>query len=385
MRPAWLLFGLSSFVLLVAAACSDSDASAPSLVAPDAGADATTTPPSSATTSDAAVTSAALTFSYRPDWPGVKSVDVLGAFGQTGDWTTPILTLTNDGTGLFTGTTPALPDGTYAYLFRVTGDSAAPAAKADAFVRYAIDPGNPAFLPCPTASPTFSAAVANPCAQASVPQPAAAATYHLRGVVQKGGAPIADYLVVVERDEDDSHHELANRATTGPDGEFDLVVAQGSWRLQVLHPTYLSMTDAERTSPTTLAAVRRSISSAIAVTADVAVNAADVAYTTYGAMTPQGGHAALPTTCSFAVDPGTRAHAEIYGPGATIGDPWWSAPVGTATTDVFDGGFNTAKADDAGIKPAATYYWGIEEIHPMPAGGAVSWTAQSMVFPVQWP
>jgi hypothetical protein len=50
----------------------------------------------------------------------VTSVEVYGGFGQSTDWTMPFLTLTNDGSGTFTGSA-TLATGTYPYVFYVTG------------------------------------------------------------------------------------------------------------------------------------------------------------------------------------------------------------------------------------------------------------------------
>jgi hypothetical protein len=59
-------------------------------------------------------------FCYRPEWGSVTSVEVYGGFGQSTDWTMPFLTLTNDGSGTFTGSA-TLATGTYPYVFYVTG------------------------------------------------------------------------------------------------------------------------------------------------------------------------------------------------------------------------------------------------------------------------
>ena len=347
------------------------DAAAPTPDAPDAEAGATVD----------SSTPLPVTFTYKPSWKGVKSVEVLGAFGQSTDWTAPFVTLANDGSGTFSATSPALPVGQYAYVFKVTGDEAA--AAPEKLVHYAVDPSLSAFVACPAEAPTYSKAAANPCSQLSVPQAPASTLGHVRGVVVSGGAPIAGYLVVIERDETKSHHAFVNRSTTGADGTFDLTVAEGMYRAQVLHPTFYKETDAERTSPETLAAVRRTISSSVLVAADTNLGEAEVAYETYAAMQPRGS-ATLPTTFAFTVPVGTKARAAVYGPGNNIGDPWWVAPLGTTGSDVFDGGFDTAQANDAGLEPDAHYSWGTEQQYPKTDGG-VTWTAQSMVFPIQWP
>ena len=387
-RKLLLAFGVTSVAVGIACSGSDSDATSSSSSggpSAEAGAETAAPPPPTEAGADGSVTTHAVTFSYRPSWKGVKSVEVIGAFGQgvDNDWKKPFVTLAADGTGAFVGKT-SLAAGHYLYLFQVTGDADGPAgAKGDKLARYAIDPTLSAFVVCPEGSPTAKGEAANPCSDLTVPQAAPAPLFHARGVVQSGGAPIAGYLVEIERQEPSSHHMFADRVTTGANGTFDLAVAAGTYRFQVLHPTFYAMTDAQRTSPETLGAVRRTLSSGVLISADAEINAAEVAFDAYAAMTPRGA-SALPTTFAFTVPAGSKARAALYGTGPEIGDPWWTAPFGTATSDVFDGGFNTSKAPDGGLKPDASYAWGTEQQYAAPAGG-VSWTAQSMVFPVQFP
>ena len=382
------VLGLSATSIAVAFACS-SEPAADDIGAGDAGAGSDAAPAPTSTTSppdamppDAAVP-LAVTFSYRPSWKGVKSVAVVGAFGLTTDWKQPLVTLVDDGTGTFTGSVPTLANGHYTYLFQVVGDDAAGAAKAATFPRFALDPTEAAFVACPTAAPTYSDQAANPCSDLTVPRGAKPVMFHVRGVVRAHGAPIADYLVEIERDETTSHHTFADRTTTLANGAFDLLVAQGTYRLQVLHPTFYSKTDVQRATPETYAAVRRSVSSPFLVDMDQQLNAAEISYDGYAAMTPRGS-ATLPTTFTFAAPPmGAEVHAAIYPPRTTVADPVWVAPSGTETSDVFDGGFNT-KHGDGGPVPDASYLWGTESSYPAPKAGGVSWTAQSMVYPVKW-
>jgi hypothetical protein len=266
----------------------------------------------------------------------------------------------------------------------VTGDEAGPLPTK--YVRYAVDPTMPSYAPCPAGSPIYAkSGPPNPCSEIVLPAGDAPALAHVRGHVVSGSAPAAGYLVMIEREESDTHHYFADRTTTGADGTYDLVVAPGTWRVSVLHPTFYSETDAQRTDPGSLAAVRRTMASALMVNGDVVLNPAQVAFAGYAAMAPEGS-AELPTTFTFAISAGTKAHAAVYGPGKTVGDPFWTGPLGSATSNVFDGGFTTAAAGDAGLMPDAQYAWGTEEVHAKPAdGGVVSWTAQSMVFPIQWP
>ena len=66
------------------------------------------------------------------------------------DWTTPFLSLADDGSGTFTGSA-ALADGSYPYMFRVHG-------AADHLVRdgmYFNDQTNPSFVPSPPQAPVM--------------------------------------------------------------------------------------------------------------------------------------------------------------------------------------------------------------------------------------
>jgi hypothetical protein len=55
--------------------------------------------------------------------------------------------------------------------------------------------------------------------------------------------------------------------------------------------------------------------------------------------------------------------------------------VTTGTSD-FDGGFNTNKANEPAVRNGERYFWGIENAARSDAG--LSWTGQSMVFPITW-
>jgi hypothetical protein len=323
---------------------------------------------------------APLTFSYAPGWEGAKTVEVIGAFGQLNDWTVPIASLTAGADGTFTGTTPALRPGSYTYLFKVTGDGSAPTPAVAKTVRYAMDPKDSAYEPCPAGSPTYHAGVANLCSV--VASSTGSPTAHVRGKVVSNGEPIADYLVMIERSEVGGHHTFVNRTVAAKDGSYDLVVALGTYQVSVLHPTFYSLTDAQRTNPADLAAIRRTMSSAIVLTADVDLGPVEVAYGDYAAMTPQGS-TTLPTTFAVPTHDGFKARAAVYGPGKTVGDPWWTSDFVNTPTTEFDGGFDTKAAADAGIDAAAQYWWGTLRVYPKAKGG-VSWTAQSMVLPIQW-
>ncbi len=325
-----------------------------------------------------------VTFTYTPQWTTVTAVTVWGGFGQTTDWKMPFATLTNNGSGTFTGTA-SLPAGQYLYVFKVIGDDAAGTNGAK-YPRFAIDPASSAFAACPSTSPTFDPAAPNPCSQLTVPQGAAPTLVHITGVVVSDGAPITDYLVQLDREEKSSHHYFVNRVTTKSDGAYDLVAAPGSYRLQVLHPTFLDETDVQRDPPTTLAALRRDISSSFPISsATVTVPNAEVAFHAYPSFAPTV-TAALPTAFTFTVG-ATATHLDVYGTandgGApNIGDPWFTSPMTTAGTATFDGGFNTAQATEKSVALGERYFWGVEEDIATDAG--VNWTAQSMVFDITW-
>ena len=321
-------------------------------------------------------------FSYTPQWSGVKAVSVYGGFGQGTDWTAPFLTLTDDGSGTFKGQA-TLPNGQYAYVFKVVGDADA-GTNAAKYPRYAIDPADSLFVACPTASPTYDPNAPNPCSQLVVPQAAPPAMVHVKGLVVSDGSPIGGYLVQLDREEKSSHHYFVNRVTTKNDGAFDLLAAPGSYRIQVLHPTYLSETDEQR-DPKTLAALRRDISSSFPIASGaVTIPSAEVAFHGYGQFAPIDS-GTLPTSFSFTTNAGTRL--DVYGTamdgGApNIGDPWFaSTPTASGTTS-FDGGFNTPQATETNVALGERYFWGVEEDITTDAG--VSWTAQSMVFDITW-
>jgi len=368
---SWL--GLAAFV-----ACSSSPSDSG-----DAGNDAAA---QDVTVMDVSQTDASgpqsVTFSYTPQWGTVTAVSVLGAFNQTTDWTAPFLALTNDGTGTFKGTT-MLPPGNYLYVFKVIGDDAA--TNGTKYSRFAIDPQDTAFLPCPMASPTFDANNPNPCSSLTVPQVAAPPLEHVTGVIVSDGAPIADYLVEIERDESTSHHFFVNRVTTKSDGKFDLVAAAGQYRLQILTPTFLNENDDQR-NPTALAALRRDISSSFPIaTSAVVIPNAEMAFHDYAAFNPVSGMSTLPTSFAFGAD--APAHVDVYGTAmdggaAVIGDPWFTSPLSGAKTATFDGGFNTQQANQTSVALGERYFWGIEENIATDAG--VTWTAQSMVFDITW-
>ena len=331
------------------------------------------------------------TFTYTPQWKTVSAVSVYGGFGQSNDWTMPFLKLTDNGSGTYTGSA-MLPPGQYLYVFRVLGDDAADygvdgGTAGTKSQRYAVDPTNPSYAACPSTSPTYSMVDKNPCSQLTVPQPSPATLVHVTGTVS-GGYPIADYLVILERNETGSHHYFVNRVTTAADGKYDLMAAAGQYRLQVQYPSIMSKTDLERDPPTTLAAMRRLISSNFTfASAPVAAPDGEIAFAGYGTFAPTK-TATLPTSFTFSGVGTTPTHLDVYGTandgGApNIGDPWYQSAATTTGAALFDGGFNVPmKANTPGAVPGERYFWGVEEDIKTDAG--IDWTAQTMVFDITW-
>ncbi len=384
---------LSLVMSLSVAACSTGNPASPSST--DAAADVSTPVDDSGSVADSSTEGdagpvdggapVAVTFTYMPQWPGVSTVEVVGGFGQSTDWskTASLLTLTQ-AAGTFTGTA-MLPPGTYLYVFRVIGDASA--AQAATYPRYAVDPLDTAFAPCPMASPTFSKIDVNPCSQLTVTATGAAPSatpVHVTGSVAVDGSAAKDWMVVLEREEPKSHHYFANRVTVGAGGTFDLVASAGNYRLQVQYPTLLSVIDLDR-DPSTANALRRAISASFLIgTAPVAVPTPDMGFHDYTVFAPSGDGGTLPTAFTFETG---EARLDVYGgPGdggiIDIGDPWYSSDPTTDGGAGFGGTFNTAqKMQDAAV-PGTRYMWGTEQAFG--ADASVAWTNQSMVLPITW-
>ncbi|MEO7730754.1 MAG: carboxypeptidase regulatory-like domain-containing protein [Kofleriaceae bacterium] len=362
-----------ALLIFLFAGCGSS-ASSP----PDAAPDAAPTP-------DAAIpidASELTTFSYTPSWAGVTSVEVIGAFHQSTDWTTPLVTLTRSA-GTFTGSAQ-LPPGQYTYLFHVIGDTDA-GTDGPTFSRYALDPTRATAVACPDASPTFSTNM-NPCSVADIPA-LPDAQVHVRGKVVEDGTPVAGYLVVLERDDATLHHFFVDRVTTTSDGSYDLHAAAGSYRIQVQHPQFESRTDAQL-APDTLGVIRRSISSTVPVTANVTFSDTEVAFHDYARFAPLTSATTPPTKFTFGANTSPAARLEIYGTGRAgvspeIGDPWFAGAETTTGSSMFDGTFHSTKTTETAVAPGERYFWGVERRLAPDAAGLV-WTAQSMVFPVTW-
>ncbi len=340
---------------------------------------------SSASSSSGAGGSGAMAmFRYEPAWTGVTAVTVIGGFGTATDWDPkqPYATLVKGADGAWTA--PAsLPDGKYPYLFQVTGDDAA----SPTYNRYAMDGASSDFIACPASSPTYGMMNSNPCSLLTLPAPAPAVIHHVKGLVTYDGVGVGGYLVQLDRDEPMSHHFFENRAVTAADGTFDLLSASASVRIQVLHPTFLNKTDAQR-DPVALSALRRALSSSVAIDKNVKLDAVEVAYHASAANLPVG-TTTLPTTFKISVIPGyAQARASVYGSGQamikSIGDPWFSSAYGAATDAAFDGTFTTKQAMEMAVKPGEKYFWGTWQRGAAAPPGGVQWEGESMVFPIMW-
>jgi hypothetical protein len=219
----------------------------------------------------------------------------------------------------------------------------------------------------------------------TVPQGAAAPTFHITGKVVYGGAPIAGYLVQLDSDDMAFGPYFVNRVTTGADGTFDLQAPAGSFRIQAQHPTYLTLNDVER-DPLALQALRRSITTPFVVGGPVALLDAEMEYADYDKLSPVA-TATLPTTFAITLLPGAEnARVAVYGTaggtGTTVGTQWYWSPQDTSTSVVFDGAFNQPSALEPSVVPGEQYFWGTYQYRP--AGDGLSWRGQSMVLPIVW-
>lgn len=308
------------------------------------------------------------TFCYRPQWPGVTGVDVLGSFGQAGDWTTPFATLVDQHDGTWS-VTVALANATYPYAFFVHGgaDGAIGAANT-----YAIDQTNPAFVKPPDAS-KYRRSVS----LLTVPQPLVA-IHHVTGSVALGGLAQPCFVAQVDvgelRDSQGhliSEHGVANFVEIGADGTFDIPVADGGVLLNIKYPFGLTTSYPDPMTTPAVGVVRTATTVA---GADVAVAPADVTYavSSYAVMTPvTGGSLALPIAFAWAlVDGAASSYMSITATSVAGNDPAYTSAVGT--TNSWDGTLNNGMSAASGT----TYYWGTWQKRG-------DWTSQSLLFRFQ--
>jgi hypothetical protein len=295
--------------------------------------------------------SGSATFCYRPQWPGVTSVSVLGGFGQATDWTTPLTSLTEQGNGTWSATVP-LANGSYPYIFQVKGG-------ADGVIgatgTYAIDQLNPSFVPQPAKSP-----YPRSNSQLTVPQ-VAATIYHLTGAVQLNAEAQPCFIAVIDVGEllnGDmvlSEHGTANYVEVGADGTFDVPMANGPAELNIKYPFGLSTT---YPNPMTTPATGNVRAEATIAGADMALATTDVTYATsaYAAMTPPPSSTeAEPVAFSWTLISGAASsYMSITATDIAGNDPaYTSGSGGSATTNSWDGKMNNGDMAVSGT----TYYW----------------------------
>ena len=309
------------------------------------------------------------TFCYRPQWPGVTGVDVLGGFGQAGDWTTPLVSLTDQHDGTWSATV-ALANATYPYAFYVHGGAD---GVIGANATYAIDQTNPAFVKPPDAS-KYRRSVS----LLTVPQPTVA-IHHVTGSIALAGQAQPCFVAQVDvgelRDPQNhliSEHGVANFIEVGPDGTFDIPVADGGVLLNIKYPFGLSTSYPD---PMATPAVGVARTSTTVAGADVALAATDVTYATssYMAMTPvTGGSLSLPIAFTWTlVDGAASDYMSITATSIAGNDPAYTTALGTATTSSWDGTLNNGMPAGSG-----TYYWGTWQKRGV-------WASQSLLFPFQ--
>ncbi len=317
-------------------------------------------------------------FCYRPQWSGATGVDVyLSSHGLSTDWNAPFATLTNDGSGTFTGTA-TLADGTYPYVFQVHGS-------ADGLVRdgdYLSDQQNPNFVPPPVGCPSSRSV-----SSITVPQ-VATPIYHVRGKVVFAGAPQSCYALDLEAGEllkpaggVLSEHGTANYGESAADGTFDFPVGAGPFQVIVKYPFKLASPDGGYPDPFSVPSVGVT-RTALTVTGDVMLDPADVAYSEadYGKMSPVTGTATLPVTFSYSLTAGsTGAQASVTSTNIAGNDPAYASGYSTATTDEWDGSFNGSSGS---AEAGTTYYWGAWQRSAALEDGGVVWTSQSLLFPI---
>lgn len=313
-----------------------------------------------------APTDAKATFCYRPRWPGVTSVDVVGGF-LGNDWTSPLVTLADDGTGTFTGSVP-LATGTYSYAYRVHGS-------ADGLVRdneCMNDEENPTFAAPPPESPCPRSV-----SVMTIPQVAVPALHHVHAVVTYAGIPQACFsvsLLVGELRGDKqaliSERGLANVAETAADGTFDFPIADGTeMQAAVRFPFGLADAYPDPATTPSIGFARQQFDMA---GADVALDPVDVSYGDYALMSPVAGAQTIPTTFTYSVVAGsTDAAIAVIATNLAGKDPGFESPFDGGPSFQWNGVFSNGKMEVTGTQ----YYWGAWQHR-----GA--WTDESLLFPI---
>lgn len=312
-------------------------------------------------------------FCFRAQWAGVTSVDVVGGFGQSGDWTTPFVSLKNDGTGTFTGTA-SIPNGSYPYLFKVTGAS-------DGLFKnstFMLDQEANAFEPPPPQAPMQRSVPV-----VTVPQ-VASTLHHLRGQVVYDGAPQPCFPLQIDVGElykDGgslvlSEQGQANYAESAADGTFDFPVASAQVMAVVRYPFSLNGSDAGYPDPSNTPTIGYARTSTKSLdTTDVTLDPVEVSYphADYAAMSPTNGKGTLPETFQFTIVPGSSAvSVAVISTNIAGNDPAFWGPSGSATSYTWDGAFG---GNGGSVVPGKTYYWGTWQKRGI-------WNEESLLFPI---
>lgn len=308
----------------------------------------------------------AATFCYRPQWPGVTAVEVLGDFDGSGTWKV-LTTLADQGDGTFRATV-ALANGSYPYLLRVTGGSDGISAR---FIR---DQLNPNFAAAPAGAPDKRSV-----SQLIIPQ-VAAPLRHLRGSVTIAGAP--QPCMTVQLDVGDlgggpgKEHGMANIAEVASDGTFDFPLVDGRALLNIKYPFQLATGYPDGATTPTLGMARSGVTVA---GGDVTLGEADMSYPldAYRALAPSGA-ASLPVTFRWELVPGAAVSEVAVATTREAGnDPRFTSDYDATTTSlVWDGTFNNGSKAQVGT----TYYWGTWQRRTV---GETTWTSESLLLPLE--
>jgi hypothetical protein len=320
-------------------------------------------------------TSGEADFCLRPQWPGVTSVDVYGGFGQATDWTQPFVSLTNDGSGTYTGTA-TVANGSYPYVFRVHGTY-------DNLVRdgqYLLDQANPSYVPAPALAPGGGGTIPRAVSQVTVPQSTTIAVHHFTGHVMYGAIAQPCFPINLEVGELRNgskvvaEHNTANYVESGTDGSFDFDVADGEVIAIVRYPFFLSGLQAPYPDPTNTPSLGYARTTQQIAGADLALDTLDITYseTDYSAMSPTSGTGSLPVTFTLSVLPTAQtATIAVITTNVAGNDPAYESTPSTNTSVPWTGSLGGNKQAVTGT----TYYWGTWQ-------QGATWNAESLLFPI---
>jgi hypothetical protein len=321
-------------------------------------------------------------FCYRPQWAGATKVEVYGGFGQATDWTDPFLTLKNDGSGTFTGTT-AVANGSYPYLYRVHGDD-------DGIIRptqYMLDQSNAHFLPSPPGSPSYAAGSKAPrsVSELIVPQASQPVTT-LKGIVMFAGQAQSCFSVDLEAGEvteggvAKQEHNTANITESASDGTFSFPVTSAPYQVVVRYPFTLAAGDAGYPDPSTTPSMGYARIMVTASGATTTLDPIDTYYPDYAKMAPTSGTATLPVTFTITLIPGSEAAwVAVISTDIAGNDPAYASKASSSTSVMWDG---TLGGKAGMVTSGETYYWGAwQEKAPLEDGGP-TWNEESLLFPI---